>query len=455
MFGKIVFISAICLCAFTGLAQGQMPPSANSPAAVNALEQAAAEGYTLLEQKKFQQAYELFSRLRRDTPRDARLALGLARAAVMSGHADEAENIYESLVVAFPQNTVLLRELAFTRHQQQDLHGAQTTLAQDATLSAQEREALLSNWAKNKSDRFFVSGALRMGFLYDSNANSGPASNDVLLGSWNVRLNNADAVETAALYLGGKVDLGYRLGETSPWWLVGDFSFFARYNTNSDLDDLHLRSSEWGASSVGFRHIGTKTMFDFRLKGEIFDYDFYQNIAAWGPKATFIFAPTPKVHLITEASYDRRNYSDNDGYDGSYLSAGQYARFFFGDGHNATIGGRYLKGSADFENFSYDGYEASLAFSFDVPQNFTASSADITIAPFISYLSQDYDGPATVFEVANREDNRLRTGVGFTLPLTDDGWNFELNYQYSNNSSNSDLYDYDQHTVMTGVAYHF
>ncbi len=451
---KFIFILAIFCCIFSGLAQAEMPQGAKSPAALNAFEQASAEGYTLLEQKKFNQAYELFSRLLRDKPQDAAIGLGLARAAVMSGRAAEAERIYKALIIAFPKDAGLLHELAFARHKQEDAQGAQAILARDTKLSEPKREALLALWGGNKSERFVVSGELRTGLLYDSNVNGGPASNEVLLGSWSLNLTDAKAVETAAFYFGSKVDMGYRLGEKSPWWLVGDLSFFARYNTNNDLDELNLRSSEWGTSSVGFRHVGSKTMLDLRIKGEIFDYDFDQNIAAYGPKATFLFAPTSQIHLITQASYDRRNYSKNDAYDGSYLSAEQYARFFFGDGHNATIGGRYFTNTADNENYSYDGYEASLSLSFDIPQSISSSKKPINIAPSISYLSQEYDGPATVFEAIKREDERLRVGLGFTLPITDD-WDFELKYQYSKNNSNSELYDYDQHSLMTGFAYHF
>jgi hypothetical protein len=37
----------------------------------------------------------------------------------------------------------------------------------------------------------------------------------------------------------------------------------------------------------------------------------------------------------------------------------------------------------------------------------------------------------------------------------DEAWSLELNYQYSKNTSTSDLYDYKQHYVSTGIAWSF
>jgi hypothetical protein len=229
---------------------------------------------------------------------------------------------------------------------------------------------------------------------------------------------------------------------------VGDVRSFWRGNANDDLADLHSQESQWGRASAGFRHLTAKSLFDLRLKAEIFDSEFYQNVSSIGPEATFLYAATPSVHLISRAGADHREYSRDKARKGTYGWAGEYLRLFFGSANHEFITGvRYLGAAAEKPDYGYNGYEASASFIFKLPHGFE-------LMPNISFTQEFYNGPATVLETKDREDKRLRLGTLLTWRINE-AWSLEMNYQYTRNDSKSSLYEYDQHLITTGVAWSF
>lgn len=127
---------------------------------------------------------------------------------------------------------------------------------------------------------------------------------------------------------------------------------------------------------------------------------------------------------------------------------GEYARVFFGkDNHEFILGGRWLWGSAEKGDYSYDGWEGSARLLFKPFKK-------LEISPFASYTRENYDGPATVLETDSRDNRIKRAGIGVTYYLTD-SWSLEGMYQYTRNASNSALYDYRQHVVSFGAAWSF
>jgi opacity protein-like surface antigen len=162
----------------------------------------------------------------------------------------------------------------------------------------------------------------------------------------------------------------------------------------------------------------------------------------------FLYALTPSVQFITSGGWDYRSYSQSRERDGGYGYAGEYLRLFFGqDNHEFLLGGRFLWGDADFDDYSYEGWEGSARFLFRLPRGFE-------FAPFVSVTHEFYHGPATALETGKRDDTRLRLGAALTWRLTEN-WALETSYQYTANSSESVLYDYKQHLVTTGIAWSF
>ncbi len=402
----------------------------------------------LLQQGHYEQAYLAFSRLLREDPGSDRINLGYARAALRTERPGQAVMAYERLLTNHPNEPVLLKELALALKMQDDTQRSNLELAKAPKTSDTVVRTAPQKEAK-QSSRTRISGKLRAGVLYDSNVNSGPASNDLSLGEWNLRLKDGKAEGSLAGYVGAHMQVLHHLDTDKPWWLVGDGGFYIRYNANEDLHDMDLSSSEWVTASFGMRHVTSNSLFDMRVRAQVFAYAFDQSIFAVGPEMQFIYAATPQIHLITKANLSSRTYSNSHHYDGWYTSAGQYVRVFLGSkDHSLTLGGRYIGGYADDTTYSYDGFEGSASFAFLLPFN------EIKLSPFISYSGKYYHGPATVVEVDNREDYRLNTGVTAHVPIND-AWGVDVSYQYSQNYSNSALYDYKQHIVSMGVSWSF
>ena len=440
------FVLVLALCA-GAVAQPRTPQGEG------AVDEGKAQAATLLEQGKVMDAYEMYMRLFRANPEDDDITLGLARSAAAAGKHNQAVMAYERLLALYPNDPGLHGEIARSYMALGDRATAERYTARMNELSgdkAASQDELTASLDKMERayDRFQYRGRVRMGVLYDSNANQGPTSSSMSLGNWDVIVPGASAKETFGAYLGADIDLGWRIEPDGAWWLVGDAQAFMRGNFNDDLHDNHTQTSEWGRIAVGLRRLTSETLLDIRAKAEIFDYEFYQNISAIGPEAVFLWAATPTVHLITRGGLDRRTYSDDPDRNGAYYWAGEYLRLFMGArNHEAMLGVRYIGGSADEGDYSYNGWEGSLGFTFKLPYEFELS-------PFVAFAQEFYDGPATVLENSDRQDDRWRVGTSLTYHITE-AWDAEVLYQYTNNESNSSLYDYDQHLVTMGLAWKF
>ncbi len=418
----------------------------NTPASPYApLQEAKSKAAALLKQKQYAEAFTAYSQLLREAPTDDVINLGYARAALHTKQPGQAVMAYERLLTKYPTQPILLRELSYALRLQNDTQRSAMELAKNpAAKTANDQLHAPVEDSKNTK----ITGKLRAGLIYDSNVNGGPATNNISLGSWNVNLSDGQAQESFGGYASGQISVLHRLQDNAPWWLVADAGFFAKYNAHEKLYDMGLSSSEWGTASVGLRHLTQKSLLDVRVRTQIFDYAFEQNIFAAGPEVQFAYAVSPTVHLITKSTLAHRSYSSNEDYNGWYLSAGQYIRFFSDNKkHYITLGGRYLGGFAHENIYSYDGFEASLDVNITLPY-------EIKFSPFISYSGKYYHGPGTFLELEYRNDHKLSAGFTFEIPL-DAAWSVELGYKYAHNASNSDLYDYDQHIVNMGIVWKF
>jgi Protein of unknown function (DUF560). len=321
-----------------------------------------------------------------------------------------------------------------------------STVRWNISVSADTDQAL-----KNMEDRHSLTqfhGRIRFGAIYDSNANQGPISNKMNLGIWRVEVPGASSMHTAAVYLGVDLDLAHRFERDSDWWVVGDLRTYLRGNANSDLKNSSNRHSEWLRGAFGLRRLGYDSLWDFRVKGEVLDYEFSQNVTAVGPEFIYLKALTPSLQLITRGGLEHRSYSEVPERDGTYGSAGQFARVFFGQaGHSLTFGGRYLGGSAKDHDYSYDAVEASVNAAIKVTDR-------LELGPFATFTREYYDGPATALETKKRKDKRRVAGTTLTYDLSE-AWAVELLYQYTKNESDSELYEYKQHTTSLGLAWKF
>lgn len=441
---RALVAAVLCLTAFDAGLAAAAPETAGS-----ADRQRAA---ALLEQGKYDAAYEAFMRLLRENPDDDAVHLYLGRSAMRAGRYNQAVMAYERLLEKYPAESSLYGELAHAYMALGDRGSAQRALAAAGTLkdaSGQKAGENLLDSLEKRYSHWQAHGQVRTGILYDSNANLGPASSSMDLGIWRVEVPDAKAESTLGAYLGANADLAWKAERDTPWWLVGDVWAQARGNSNSALEDSHSRTSLWGRAAVGLRHLTSTTLFDLRFKSEVFDYEWYQNITAVGPEAAWIWAVTPQWQLISRGSLNARMYSRADERNGAYWSVGQHVRRFFGqENHEIVLGVSHVGAETPrHRDYGYHGWEFAARALFKLPVGFE-------LAPFAAYEYDWYHGPGTALETDARNDHKWRLGAALTWNITE-AWAVEAMYQYTCNASNSAIYTYDQSLVSLGVAWSF
>jgi Flp pilus assembly protein TadD len=431
-----------------------VPPSSAvhaDPAAVLPAERRKAEAAALLDRGEAGKAYEICMRLLRENPEDDAVFLGLARASTAARRWNQAVSAYESLLEKYPRDPSLYGELANVYMLLGDREAAERSLAVmrslDGRISREAADASLDRLEKAYSN-VQIHGKVRFGVLYDSNANMGPNSDTLDLDNWRVRVDDAKRRESMGAYAGAEIDLSRRFYRDSPWHLVGDAQGFWRGYAAHELDATRNREAQWGRGAAGLRHLTATTLVEARVKAEIFDYELWQHVAAYGPEAAALWAASPSAHLLVRGALDKREYSRDHLRDGMYGWAGVFGRFFLGqDRHELLLGGRWLGASAEEADYGYSGWEAMVSARFKLPYNFE-------LAPAVSWTEEQYRGPATALESKDRRDERLRAGVGLTYRISE-SWALESNWQYARNHSRSELYTYDQHYVSLGMAWSF
>jgi hypothetical protein len=398
-------------------------------------------------------AFPLYLRLIRLLPADDEVLHGLARTAAATKNWNQAVLAYEMLIEKHPGDPALHAGIAGAYTALGDTEAAQRSFAVQRALSgaagSPDGAAAGTRAAAQEGGDFQVHGKVRGGALYDSNVTLGPPSDSLDLGNWrNVRVDGAKAVRSFGAYAGADLEMLRRLAAGSNLWMTAEARGFLRWYGNGELHDTRTRENQWARAGVGLRRVSARTLLDVRLKAEIFDYEFLQNVTAAGPEINAIFAVSPSLHLITAGGWDWRNYSASADRNGVYPWIGEYLRLFFGQSnHEIIVGARYLAGRAHKREHSFDGWEGSARFVYKLPHN-------LEISPHVSLAREDYRGPATILETENRSDTRWRLGLSATWRFAEN-WALEGSYQYTNNNSDSPLYDYTQHLVSTGVSWNF
>ncbi len=422
--------------------------------AASAFEEKKEEASTLLQKGAYAESFQLFMSLLREEPDDKDVNLGLAQAAQGSKKYPHALFAYERLIDREPRNPLYRLQIARTYLLMEDRTNARNELElarqYDTSLTDQDVEDILAS-LRHQISRWRYNGQLSAGFMYDSNANQGPNSNVLSLGSFdNLFINGIKKQGSSGAYGSATLEAGYRLEDEGHWWLVGDLGAYQRWNFASDLNANNGFS--WGRTAAGIRYAGDETLFDLRLKGEVgkqyHDASRNQVVTSYGPDMIFSWAVVPSTQLITRGNLEQRRYTVSNDRGGQYWSVGEYVRHVFESGeYEVFAGARVLGASVNTSDFGYKGWEGNLRFSIQLPYDLVAS-------PYIIYRKEYYNGPATALETSDRKDEQWRLGHVLTWNISKQ-WSAELGYQYVYNDSNSSLYDYRQHVVNMGVVWKF
>ena len=390
-------------------------------------------------------AYPLLMRLVREIPEDATVNVALGQTAFETKRWTQAIMAYERLSMRFPSDVRWRIALARVYDAMGETASAQRELDAARRIEPSISDAVLKS-KRSVTSRLAVHGRLTGGLGWDSNVNAGPVATAFDLGSWHVKLNDADAQESWGAFVSGRVEADWRVDENSPWHVMGDLNFYKRLNFKDDLRSG--REVGWGRAAAGLRRVGTTTLFDVRVKGEMSDQSHCNGNGVYGLEGSFIWAVQQNIHLITSASLDRHTYEYGTGRDGNYWWAAQYVRFLMGgERHELTFGLRWLDGRANESRHAWDGWEASASARIKLPY-------DVELRPFIAWRDTEWGGPATALESYARADEQLRWGVSATYD-----WNeniqLEASWQSIRNESESPFCSYDRDMFTMSASYRF
>ncbi len=417
-----------------------------------------ARARALLDAGKNEEAWQLLLRLVREEPADSERNLLFARASYATGRDNQGILAMERVVDLNPDDASLRRELAFAYAKAGDKASAalemEAVRAQAPQLCDEDAMAKLEKYlgsVDEQKDRFVATGRLAAGIMWDSNVNTGIESLDVSVVDVNMRLDDK-ARKKASLgeFTNGTLNLGWKLGEDTPWWLAGEISWFGK------VYDRHVPNNQrfgWARGAVGLRRSSASSFFQLRAHSDVASYQPWEQLTTMGGDMTWLYALTPNVQVMASAGLDKRYYMTNDGQSGTYWYAGGYARLLWGGEreHSLLAGARALGAEADADNYSYDGWEAigRLTLRF---------AGKLDVEPYLAWRQAFFRDAATSLSAqlheGRRHDDTFMSGVTLTWHWTEHLAS-EVSWQYTKNWSNSEFYRYDQHIVSTGLVLTF
>jgi tetratricopeptide (TPR) repeat protein len=410
------------------------------------LQEGLATARQRMEEGKFPEAFRAYIDLLWEYPEEFEVNLGLARAARQAGRLNHSLMAYERVLAFAPQNAVLRLEYAWLLLSLGRAEQAAEQLAEARRLDPAITEGELGKAVSildRRTATLTGSGRLAGGFIYDSNMTLAPSRSAVQVGGFNIILDSRSrAKESWGSYLHASGEGAWRSSPDASWWLVGDVAWYQRwYNETNPRRDM-----AFGRAAAGLRYLEDDFLAEIRLKTESLLENEEHAVSLYGVEATLIRALTPEFHLVGRGGTDHRDDQDVAGRSGTYVWAGTYGRWFFNSekGHSALFGVKGYAAATDVSRYGFAGIEPSVNLNVHLPWR-----TELIFA--LAWRYEDYNGPATVLDNPDRRDTQWRASV-FALKKLADNVQVEAGWQYTENRSNSDLYKYDQHMFLLGLA---
>lgn len=407
-----------------------------------------AKGLSLVQSGKYREAFDLYLDLLRENPEDFEVNLMLARSAKMAGKLNHSRMAYERVIEALPHEAGLRVEyadlLVLLEHPDKAMKELSEAKRLDPSLDS-SRFGDLARSVEQKTSTLSFNGKISAGVLYDSNMNNGPDSRGINIGGIPVELSNrSTAKETFGTFLHAGLNTAWRATPGTDWWLVGDASGYQRWN----FETSPRRDLTYGRGALGLRHLTGRHLVEVRAKGETLLENESTSVNIYGGEFNSVFVMNNNWQNIARFGVEYRDDHVVDDRSGVYWFISEHFRYFYGEAaHSFTFGGKYYSNNTDASMFDYRGFEASGYFTFNLPEDFILSTG-------LAWRKERYDGPAVLLENKDRDDDMWRVSLFLNKKITEN-IHVDAGWQFSNAHSNSDLYDYDQHLVLTSISYSF
>jgi tetratricopeptide (TPR) repeat protein len=390
-----------------------------------------------------------------------------AQALIAEGDIEGAIAVLERLVLLFPDRA----ELHVTLGQLYQRIGSDAAAAQayDSALAApattpqvKAQAEALRDEALDKTAASHLSGSLFAGMQYQTNANAGPNSNDILSGGSLVDRPGADRPnDDISGVFGFNLNHTYDFGRQDAMALESQLSGFgALYDQEDELNTGRIS----GQVGLGFAPFPGDGGF-FRLQPRV-NFEAVMTDGEWleggggpGVGVTFVFNDTLGLDVGYDAIYRHFDHvetlGDTEQYTGFEHQAVATLTWLARPGTTVigSLGGRAADTKRDFRDYKglqasagvYQTYGSPLSF---LPRDWLAGLS-------AGYEARWYDSAdPSVNDDITRQDDIFQFDAVNTIPLSE-SWSVTQQVQYLLDDSNLRNYSYDNLTVAMSARWRF
>ena len=240
--------------------------------------------------------------------------------------------------------------------------------------------------------------------------------------------------ESSGVGLATGFNLGYSKRLGNDFSLVAAFNGEAKVYSNSDYNSYSISQSVEVRRMFERGYLGLGAVASESLKNDELGLAYL----AYGPRISGRISITPQDTLSASAVHEWRDYVDTISSDGTALLLQGAWTHAFNSSFTGTINAGYDKIKANSEIISYETYASGLGFYKELPHGIT-----LDVSGQIRW--SDFGGVYPLIGLS-REDKRLIGTVGITKrDLNIFGFAPAVQYSYTENLSNIDLFDFNSH----------
>lgn len=414
------------------------------------------EGMDALKDGTLAKANEILGRLVRLDPTSESINFAYGLSWLSLGDPAPAGVAFERVLLINPRNSRARVELARARLAAKRYPEARKELEKvlSSDLPADVRQTLNAclKDVKNLMTRWYHSGSVELGGIYDSNVNVGPDSELIhitpltIFGTRITELElsgNTRPTDTTGISLSAEARAFYDMGAPNGWFMTYDGNCYRNWLSESNY--------ETGSAQAG---IGTKLIFDkgflqvpFRIR--YVEYGGEPLVWVYGLYPSFAYAPAPLSGLsfITISSIENRNFDTFTDRDGYYLSLGEIVQKSFMHGKYSLYGGGEVQhDQTDSSEYEYNGAGLLAGGNARLPWR-------INLFGEARYFYRNYKG-RNILAPDDRNDNQYQLSAGISRDISHN-IGLSLTHTIINNDSSFDLYEYKRQitTLTTNIRF--